>query len=102
MCTGIVENAKVAGCAKGREGWFDLEEVHVSYDHPYNAPFEHTVNLDFVRGEETGDIKRVAVELDAESARKLVRAIVTSLSRGGIDITHSFKADAKLSPAITS
>ena len=83
MCTGIVETAKVSGSGKGPNGWFTLEKVLVSYDHPFHAPLEHALNIDFVN-ESEGVSFRVAVELTPESARKLVAAITESLSRGGL------------------
>jgi len=85
MCTGIVESAKVSGSGKGPNGWFSLEKVHVSYDHPFHSSLEHALNLDFVN-ESEGISSRVAVELSPESAKSLVSAILNSLSRGGIVI----------------
>lgn len=82
MCTGIVETAEVSGSGKGPKGWFKLEQVNVSYDHPSDAPLEHALNIDFVNWKE-GPSARVAVELNPESARKLVEAILNTLSRGG-------------------
>ncbi len=81
MCTGIVQKAEVKGSGKGPNGWFKLEEVNVSYDHPTDASLEHALNIDFVN-EKMGLGARVAVELSPESARKLVDAILTALSRG--------------------
>jgi Family of unknown function (DUF6295) len=81
MCTGIVEKAEVKGSGKGPNGWFKLEEVNVSYDHPTDASIEHALNIDFVN-EKMGLGARVAVELSPESARKLADAILTVLSRG--------------------
>ncbi len=81
MCTGIVETAEVSGSGKGPHGWFKLEEVNVSYDHPSEAPLEHALNIDFVNPKE-GPGARVAVELNPESARRLADAILTALSRG--------------------
>lgn len=81
MCTGIVESAEVAGSGKGPRGWFKLEQVNVSYDHPTDASLEHAVNIDFV-SPSMGPGARVAVELDSRSARKLVDAILSALSRG--------------------
>ena len=72
---------KGKGSGKGPSGWFKLEEVNVSYDHPTDAPLEHALNIDFVNGK-MGPGARVAVELSPESARKLVDAILTALSRG--------------------
>ena len=81
MCTGIVETAEVAGSGKGPRGWFKLEQVNVSYDHPTDAQLENALNIDFVN-EKEGPGARVAVELSPESARKLVDVILTTLSRG--------------------
>ena len=81
MCTGIVETAPVLGSGKGQKGWFKLNQVNVSYDHPTDAQLEYALNIDFVSPEQ-GPGARVAVELSPESARKLVEAILTTLSRG--------------------
>ena len=81
MCTGIVETAEVKGSGKGPNGWFKLEEVNVSYDHPYDAPLEHALNIDFVNPKK-GLSARVAVELSPESAKKLAETILTTLARG--------------------
>jgi len=81
MCTGIVETAPVTGSGKGPQGWFKLEQVNVSFDHPVDASLEHALNIDFV-SPSIGPGARVAVELDPRSARKLVDTILTALSRG--------------------
>lgn len=80
MCTMIVEKIQVDGSGKGREGWFELKEASVSYDHPFNAPFEHALNIDFVN-ESMGPSARVAVELSEQAARELVRAILDVLGQ---------------------
>jgi hypothetical protein len=79
MCTGIVEIAEVSGSGKGSHGWFKLEQVNVSYDHPTDAQLDHALNIDFVNLKE-GPSARVAVELSPESARNLVKAILDALS----------------------
>ena len=84
MCTGIVETAEVSGSGKGPKGWFKLEQVNVSYDHPSDAPFQHALNIDFVNMNQ-GPGARVAVELSPESARRIAQAILTALSRGEIE-----------------
>lgn len=80
MCTMIIEKIKVAGSGKGRDGWFPLEGAHVSYDHPFNAPYEHALNIDFVN-ESQGLSSRVAVELGAGAARELAETILAVLKR---------------------
>lgn len=78
MCTMIVEKIKVDGSGKGTMGWFKLEGANVSYDHPFNAPLEHALNIDFVN-ESLGPAARVAVELSEEAARDLVKTILAVL-----------------------
>jgi len=80
MCTMIVEKIRVDGSGKGKDGWFELKQASVSYDHPFNAPFEHALNIDFVN-ESMGASARVAVELSEQSARELVRTILAVLER---------------------
>ena len=83
MCTMIVKQVEIEGCGKGANGWFDVSQANVSYDHPFNARLEHALNLDFVN-EAQGPGARVAVELDAESARALVKAIQAVLARAEV------------------
>ena len=80
MCTMIVERVDIDGSGKGKSGWFALDQANVSYDHPFNAPFEHALNIDFVN-EAQGPGARVAVELSAEAARSLVKTILEVLDQ---------------------
>lgn len=78
MCTMIVQQVPLEGSGKGVQGWFEVRQANVSYDHPFNAPYEHSLNIDFVN-EAQGPGARVAVELNAESARALVDTILAVL-----------------------
>lgn len=80
MCTMISEQVIIEGSGKGANGWFALHEADVSYDHPFDAPFEHSLNIDFVN-ESQGPGARVAVELSVEAARALVETIQAVLAR---------------------
>ena len=80
MCTMIVEKIKIDGSGKGTSGWFTLEQANVSYDHPFNAPIEHALNIDFVN-ESQGPSARVAVELSEQAARDLVKTILAVLDQ---------------------
>ncbi|MEN9561788.1 MAG: hypothetical protein RIR73_32 [Chloroflexota bacterium] len=80
MCTMIVEKVKIEGSGKGLNGWFKLEQANVSYDHPFDAPHEHALNIDFVN-ESQGVGARVAVELSEQAARELVRTILGVLDQ---------------------
>jgi hypothetical protein len=81
MCTYITETARIMGSAKGAKGWMRVDTANVYFDHPYHAPLDHALNIDFVQASgEPGD--RVAVELSAESARELVDKILAALASG--------------------
>ena len=80
MCTMITEQVEIEGSGKGKTGWFPVRQANVSYDHPFNAPLEHALNIDFVN-EAQGPGARVAVELSAEAARSLVETINAVLER---------------------
>jgi hypothetical protein len=80
MCTMIAKQIKIEGSGKGTQSWFQLGEADVSYDHPFDAPFEHALNIDFVN-ESLGPGARVAVELSVESAQDLVKAIQAVLEQ---------------------
>ena len=76
----IAKQIKIDGSGKTANGWFTLKEADVSYDHPFAAPFEHALNLDFVN-ESLGPGARVAVELSPQAARELVAAIQAVLGQ---------------------
>jgi Family of unknown function (DUF6295) len=78
MCTYLTETIKITGSGKGAEGWFSVSDASVYFDHPVHAMAEHTLNIDF-RNPAGGPSARVAVELNAESARELARAILLTL-----------------------
>jgi len=79
MCTYVTEKVAVSGSAKGPgdrgpDGWFRVTDGSVYFDHPVHAPEDHTLNIDFLAPGQ-GPAARVAVELTAESARALAKAI---------------------------
>lgn len=77
----IVEKTGIEGSGKGTSGWFSVNQVNVSYDHPFHAPYDHALSLDFVN-ESKGLDARVAVELSPDSAQKLVESILSALEQG--------------------
>jgi hypothetical protein len=79
MCTNVTHSLAIAGSAKGPSGWFAVDTARVYLDHPFHAPFDHTLNIDLVN-EAAGAPARVAVELSPASARELVRQIETALA----------------------
>ena len=80
MCANIVEKTGIAGSGKGLNGWFNLSEASVSYDHPFHVDLEHALNIDFVNPD-AGIGERVSVELTLESARALSDALLAALER---------------------
>ena len=81
MCTYITEKTAVSGSAKGPLGWFSVDTANVYFDHPYHAPLDHSLNIDFTNEAEGAPV-RVAVELTADSARALVAKILAALAAG--------------------
>jgi len=80
MCTMIAHQVRIQGRGKSGAQWFELREANVSYDHPYDLPLEHALNIDFVN-EALGPGTRVAVELSVEAARQLVATIQAVLAQ---------------------
>jgi hypothetical protein len=78
MCTYLTEKIDIQGSGKGARGYFSLSEAMVYVDHPQHAPFEHTVNIDFLNPAQ-GPSARVAVELTEEAALALIDAVRTAL-----------------------
>jgi uncharacterized protein DUF6295 len=80
MCTMIAHQVKLQGRGKSGPDWFEVREANVSYDHPYDLPLEHALNIDFVN-ESLGPGARVAVELSVDAARQLVKTIQAVLAQ---------------------
>ena len=80
MCTMIAHQVKLEGRGKIGPDWFEVRAANVSYDHPYDLPLEHALNIDFVN-EALGPAARVAVELSADAARQLVKTIEAVLAQ---------------------
>ena len=86
MCTYATISTGVEGSAKGPNGsWFRVTDATVYFDHPVHALAEHTLNIDLA-APARGPAARVAVELTAESARSLVRAIESALASAGAEL----------------
>ncbi|MGH3620945.1 MAG: DUF6295 family protein, partial [Sciscionella sp.] len=79
MCTYLTEKIALDGSGKGAHGWFGLTDASVYVDHPVHAPYEHTVNIDFLNPGD-GPSARVAVELTEEAALALADAIHAALA----------------------
>jgi hypothetical protein len=81
MCSYIVEKTTLSGSAKGPNGWRHIDTANVYFDHPYHAPFDPALAIDFTCEADCRS-DRVAIELSASSARALVDAILAALASG--------------------
>lgn len=79
MCTYVTEKIEIDGSGKGPDGWIPLTVATVYVDHPQHAPYDHTLNIDFL-DPAAGPSARVAVELTEESALALIDAIRAALA----------------------
>src|SRR6266852_8171868 len=92
MCSYIVMKAALRdSSAKGSKGWMSVDTANVYYDHPFHAPLDHALGIDFIN-EAEGGRERVAVELSAESARQLVEKILAALASGEIEHGRAARA----------
>ena len=85
MCTMIAHQVKIQGRGKNGPEWFEVREANVSYDHPYDLPLEHALNIDFVNPD-MGAGARVALEMDIASGKALVaqlQAAIAEAERSG-------------------
>jgi len=74
VCTYVTTTAAVAGSAYNGDDWFATDRAVVYFDHPQDAALDHALCIDV-----WGAGERVAVELDAPSARALAAAILSVL-----------------------
>jgi Family of unknown function (DUF6295) len=79
MCTHVTTSVEVAGSGYGGQDWFGADRAVVYFDHPQDAPLDHALCIDVWGGRE-----RVAVELDAASARRLAEAILATLDHDDV------------------
>jgi hypothetical protein len=87
MCTYATVQEPVEGSAKGPGGtWMRISDATVYFDHPVHAMAEHTVNIDLA-DPGRGPAARVAIELTAESARRLASAIEAALASAPAALT---------------
>lgn len=78
MCTYSTETMKVTGSAKGADGWMKVTNATVYFDHPVHFVAGHAMMID-VANPVLGPAARVALELDAASARALAESILRTL-----------------------
>ena len=84
MCSYIVEKARLKGSAKGPNGWTRIDTANVYFDHPYHAPLDHALGIDFIC-EADGGLERVAVG-SSRIRVQLIEKIKAALAAG--DLAH--------------
>lgn len=88
MCTYETERIVVRGSGKGPEGWFPVTDATVYFDHPVHLSADHSLNIDFLN-QGRGPGARVALELDAQSARALATAILATLDSAQVQLLEN-------------
>lgn len=79
MCTYLTHQTELTGSGLFPEDWLPLARAVVYYDHPQDALLDHALCVDFrPAGGRPG--QRLAVELDAVSARRLAETILAVLA----------------------
>ncbi|MGI8793360.1 MAG: DUF6295 family protein [Acidimicrobiales bacterium] len=71
MCTYVTAKVPASGSGYINGEWAPVDRAVVYFDHPQDAPLEHALCIDV-----WGQAGRVAVELDAGSARALAESIL--------------------------
>jgi hypothetical protein len=80
MCTNIAKSIDLIGSGKGPQGWYPLTKAVVSYDHPFHAPLDHAINVDFLDSAE-GLNGRASIELTMDGARQLAQTILVAVDQ---------------------
>jgi hypothetical protein len=81
MCTYVTTTVEVAGSGYRGDDWLRVDRAVVYFDHPQDAPLDHALCIDVWGGSE-----RVAVELDAASARRLAETILATLEHDEVKL----------------
>jgi len=81
MCTYVTSTVDVAGSGYRGDDWIRVDRAVVYFDHPQDAPLDHALCIDVWGGAE-----RVAVELDAASARRLAETIIATLEHDEVKL----------------
>jgi hypothetical protein len=81
MCTYVTSTVDVTGSGYRGDDWFRVDRAVVYFDHPHDAPLDHALCIDVWGGSE-----RMAVELDAASARRLAETILAILEHDEVKV----------------
>jgi hypothetical protein len=79
MCTMISMQTAITGSGKGANGWMEVRQANVGFDHATHTQAEHALLLDFVNPE-LGAGARIALEMDLASAKALVAQLQAAIA----------------------
>lgn len=85
MCTYETTVIAIDASGKTASGWQGLSQASVYLDHPVHFPRGHALMID-VSNPALGPSSRVALEMDAPSARGLAQAILATLEAAPCDL----------------
>lgn len=94
MCTMISKTIPVKGSAKESEGWFDINTINISYDHPFEADLGYAINLD-IPNQSSERFSRIILELSPQSASALIEGLQQVLASGHTIDSHSYCSSQK-------
>ncbi len=84
MCSCRITRVPLTGSAKGQGGWIGLSTAAVCFEHTQHACLEEALCVDLF---DATLGTRIALELDAASARRLAEAILAVVDREEQDAT---------------
>ena len=90
----ISKTIPVTGSAKESEGWFDINTINISYDHPFEADLRYAINLD-IPNQSSDKFSRIILELSPQSASTLIEGLQQVLANGHALDSHSGDSNQK-------
>ena len=86
MCTWVTIQTELSGSGKGPEGkWMDITGAAVYFDHPQHSTRPHALLIDLT-DKSAGPSGRLALELDTQSALRLIEAMQAAMAAVDEDV----------------
>lgn len=80
MCTWVTIQTELSGSGKGPEGeWMEITDASVYFDHPQHSTRPHALLVDLT-DRSKGPAGRLALELDTQSALRLIEAMQAAMA----------------------
>ena len=80
MCTWVTIQTELSGSGKGPEGeWMEITDASVYFDHPQHSTRPHALLVDLT-DKSKGPAGRLALELDTQSALRLIEAMQAAMA----------------------